>query len=129
MNVTRTQTDSLAAIIYASVRQEENKSAQDLQNAVESFLTHVEEAKELRPEVLFKFSYTSRGLPDVLSEGIDAMQMATIVEVPPFELAVEDNILTPVQTLWRDLIGFDADNETFLRFEAREQEESEDNGG
>ncbi|KAJ9500232.1 Rab proteins geranylgeranyltransferase component A [Exophiala xenobiotica] len=108
-------------VIYASVRVQENdeSSKQRLQDAVQSFL----DTQGASTSLLWSLSYMVSGLAEDPHSGYSLLQPSPSVLVFPSEshdIPFSDSVLDVVKAAWRSVIGADADETSFLRFEARE---------
>lgn len=110
-------------VIYASVRVQENdeSSNQRLRAAVQSFL----DAQGASTSLLWSLSYMVSGLAEDPHSAYSLSKPSPSVLVFPSEshdLSFSDSVLDVVKAAWRSIIGADADETSFLRFEEREYE-------
>ena len=110
-------------VIYASVRVHEDdaSSKQRLQAAVQSFL----DTQGASTSLLWSLSYMVSGLAEDPHFGYSLSQPSPSVLVfpsEPHDLSFSDSVLDVVKAAWRSIIGADADETSFLRFDEREYE-------
>lgn len=110
----------MVGIIYASVKAGNGASAESLQNAVESFLSSF--SPDSPPGVPWSMSYTSRRPASFKHSIFTHDGRVVIVPESPCSIALEDNILDDVRAIWQDVMGDEAEPESFLRFDDRSQD-------
>ncbi|KAL2007570.1 hypothetical protein VTN00DRAFT_9008 [Thermoascus crustaceus] len=118
------------SVIYASVSLPGDEGQSLIDSAVQKLLQKF--SADGSPTVLWSLRYTQLGLT---SEDGDALRTVTdspvsdnILSFPPpsLELAFDDGLIDAVKTAWKTVLGDEAHDEDFMKFEDREGVEFED---
>ncbi|RMZ83665.1 hypothetical protein DV738_g1070, partial [Chaetothyriales sp. CBS 135597] len=114
------------SVIYGSVQSNQPDAVERLRSAV-SKLVHLEDdPSSEKPVSIWNLSFTSHqptvfhsshpGLMSSPRGGVVALQTR------PHDLAVQDETLDEIESIWTAILGDDAGSQAFLRFEQREQD-------
>lgn len=117
-------------MIYASVSLPGDEGQSLIDSAVQKLL--LEFSADGSPTVLWSLRYTQLGLTskdgDALRTVTDSLISDKILSFPPpsLELAFDDGLIDAVKTAWKTVLGDEARDEDFMKFEDREGVEFED---
>lgn len=108
-------------IIYASVTHHDSSARQRLQTSVSDFV----ETCGAGGSIIWSLSYSISG-PESTSQQEHALSEVSphvFSFVPrPYDLSFPDEVLTSVKQVWKSILGIDAQDDAFLRFDQRETE-------
>jgi hypothetical protein len=110
-------------VIYASVQNISGSRAK-LQDSVCDFLASF--SPESPPTVLWSLSYithhpSSYERSASVPEATNTSRVSTMPAFP-YSIALEDEMLGTIRTIWENVLGLESREPTFLRFEEREQD-------
>ena len=109
-------------VIYASTRETSEDSKQSLTDAVEKLLSTANE--DPAPRILWSMSYNekdrapSTAVPAAFAH--DESGQLMVFPQKSLDLAFDDALVDSVKGVWREIMGSNANDVEFLRFEERE---------
>jgi hypothetical protein len=115
----------ITGIIYASVTEDDSSARQRLQTSVSDFV----ETCGASGSNIWSLTYAILG-PDPTSQQAHALSEISphvfSFAPRPNDLSFPDEVLTSVKQVWKSILGVDAQDDAFLRFEERETEAEND---
>ena len=111
-------------MVYSTVKYTAESSSARLRDAVDSLLRSA--SPDATAKVLWRLCYISHRPASYQELDIppERSDMPKVISIPtrPFSIALEDEILDAVRAIWEKVLGAEAQDQTFLRFEEREQD-------
>lgn len=112
-------------IIYATVTHNDSSARQRLQTSVADFI----ETCDASGSNIWSLTYSIFG-PDPIYQqdhALSEISPQVFSFAPrPYDLSFPDEVLTSVKQVWKSILGVDAQDDAFLRFEERETEAEND---
>jgi Rab proteins geranylgeranyltransferase component A len=108
-------------VVYASMKAAPGVEMNDLQAAVDALMSSSD--FEDGTKVAWNLSYTSRSLSR--REHVPNDNVSTFGSYP-YDLAFDDSILEDVKKVWSAVMGSDAADSEFLRFEERNAQQGDE---
>jgi Rab proteins geranylgeranyltransferase component A len=113
---------SYSGVVYASTRETSEGSRLNLTDAVERLLSTANE--DPAPRILWSMSYNEKGrAPSTTVPAAFAHDESGQIMTFPhksLDLAFDDALVDSVKGIWKKIMGSNADDVEFLRFEERE---------